>query len=48
MTVRGELTVRGQALERLDLEMAVAAAQIVEDGGLEDHEAAVDPAFPDL
>src|SRR3954465_10021160 len=44
MAVGGQLAVVGQALERLALPDRLVALDVVEDAGLEDEEAPVDPA----
>src|SRR4026209_2854023 len=48
VSIGRELSIRGQALERLDLEVAAVAAQGGEPPGLEHQKAAVDPALADL
>src|ERR1044071_4175841 len=48
MAVGGQLLALGQTLQHVGFEVGVVALDVVEDRGLEDHEAAVDPALADL
>src|ERR1019366_2038305 len=45
MTIRHQLTIPGEPLERLLFKMCLVAVDVVEDLGLEDEEGAVNPAF---
>src|ERR1700704_6408246 len=48
VAVRHQLAVCGQLLEHLALERRVGPGDVVQDGGLEDEEAAIDPSHVDL
>ena len=43
-----EFALSGQSFERVGFEDIVVAVQVLEDFGLENHVAAIDPAFTDL